>query len=413
MATISMRHAVSQAYGFLLGRPLTILGLTWMPAVFYAVSVDILFGRMSAAAPPASANAVQDPFALSYFAAFLAATALFGAIIATPLTQQALGLREERVAAYLVVGVREFRLFLELLRYYGVLAVALAVAAICAGVFITQAEHYADVHHFSGTWGGLSRESWLDGAAGGFGAALFVVLSIKYGFFLGPVAVAEQRATLFRANALTRGNFWKLAGVTLFISAPASLLLIAGEAAFGDTATSNAFGATLFASILAAGLVVLQALYAGASSAAYSEILETVQVHASAQIEAYEAPARASAESLAAPERASVEYTRAAVASAMPLDMKIATPEADGALSMDWMAPPPDAHFGSDPHDAQHIEDSDEAQTRAATKITAPAMAGPPLPAEIPEHAVNTEFPPPPLDPVGAMTVQAGLRSAA
>jgi hypothetical protein len=114
--------------------------------------------------------------------------------------------------------------------------------------------------------------------------------------------------------------------------------------------------------------------------------------------------------------------------------MEIATPEADTAQSS-WMPPPPDAHFGSDPHDAlAHAAQAAEPAVgdMSATEPAAEAVADAeglsahpgeePLPVEheaqaasaegqtgefetgpVPDHAQNAEFPAPPLDPTGVI----------
>jgi hypothetical protein len=91
MAKISVRHSVAQAYGLLFGRPLTVIGLTWLPAVFYAVAADFLIHRMDAAMATAvpSANGLFGQYAFFYFIALVVATAFYGAVIAVPLTRQA------------------------------------------------------------------------------------------------------------------------------------------------------------------------------------------------------------------------------------------------------------------------------------------------------------------------------------
>ncbi|HTW33780.1 MAG TPA: hypothetical protein VMD53_04110 [Rhizomicrobium sp.] len=485
MAKISVRHSVAQAYGLLFGRPLSVIGLTWLPAVFYAVAADFLIHRMDAAMATAvpSANGLFGQYAFFYFVALVVATAFFGAVIAVPLTRQAFGLREEQVAVHLVVGGREFRLFFAFLRYYAIAVTTLVVLAVGAGVAITQGTPYAAAHGVPAVWQGYPLETWANSIAGAVTVIIFSVIAVRYGFFLDAIAAVEDHARLRRAASLSRGNFWAIA-TTLFIAAmPACLLLLACEMTFGGLRLSTlglaAAETTPFAGILAAGLVVLHALLAGASAGAYAEMAEQMAqegepyepVHAPAAVYA-QAPA-----AFVAPAETTYQAEVPHMAAPEIPPMEIATPEADAvqaatAPAPDWMPPPPDAHFGSDPHDAQHhdmnlhhelptealaaavaaaeahpveaqnapVESPTEtpvvAETAAesiaaehgAAEPTPPAESGAEAqpaaseaatqvvgfdghPTELPEHAHNAEFPPPPLDPAGVLSAQAGFHS--
>src|SRR3974390_1306181 len=117
MAKITVRHAAAAGYGLLFGRPLTVLGLTWLPAAVYAAVASTLVRDMSEAmayATPAISG-VAARYVFVYFTGLVVATAAFGALIAVPLTRQAFGLRDEPVMAHLVVGPREGRMFFALL----------------------------------------------------------------------------------------------------------------------------------------------------------------------------------------------------------------------------------------------------------------------------------------------------------
>src|SRR5271155_1225432 len=299
MAKISVRHGVAQAYGLLFGRPLTVIGLTWLPALFYAFGADFLIHRMDAAMAGAvpSANGLFGQYAFFYFVALGAAAAFYGAVIAVPLTKQAFGLREEQVAVHLVVGAREFRLFFGFLRYYAIAVTTLVVLAIGAGVAITQGMHYAAAHGFPAVWHGYPLETWLNSTAGAITVIIFSVLAVRYGFFLDAIAAVEDHAKLRRAAQLSRGNFWFIATTLFVVGVPACLVLLACEMTFGGLNLNlsslglAAAETTPFAGILAAGLVVLHALLAGASAGAYAERAEQVVQESEAYEVAHAAPA--------------------------------------------------------------------------------------------------------------------------
>jgi hypothetical protein len=373
MAKISVRHSVAQAYGLLFGRPLTVIGLTWLPAVFYAVGADFLIHRMDAAMAVAvpSANGLFGQYAFFYFIALVVATAFYGAVIAVPLTKQAFGLREEQAAVHLVVGAREFRLFFAFLRYYAVAVTTLVVLAIGAGIAITQGMPYAAAHGLPAVWRGYPLETWLNSTAGAITVIIFSAIAVRYGFFLDAIASVEDHAKLRRAAQLSRGNFWPIA-TTLFVTGvPAFLVLLACEMTFGGLNLNlsslglAAAETTPFAAILAAGLAVLHTLLAGASAGAYAEMAEQL-AQDSEPYEPVHTPAAVYAQApvgFAAPAETAYQAEVAETAAPEIAPMEIAVPEAGPlhaagmtAPVTDWMPPPPDAHFGSDPHDAHHHE---------------------------------------------------------
>lgn len=481
MAKISVRHGVAQAYGLLFGRPFAVIGLTWLPAVFYAVAASYLVQRMNGAMAVAvpSSSGLLGQYAFFYFCALVVATAFFGALIAVPLTRQAFGLRDEAAAIHLVMGAREFRMFLALLRFYALLVVALVVLYVGFGVAISQGTHYAASHHMTATWQGLPLEMWFNSAALALSSIVFLVLASRYGFFLDAVAAVEDRARLSRASALAQGNFWKIALTWLFVGVPAGIVLVACAMTFGGVSVTGfaPAGTTAFAGILTVGLIVLHTLAAGASACAYAELAEDA-AHEAEPIgyAPHHGPAMAFAQAAAEPAavtiaeepQLAVAYQAAAFGTAAQTGMEIATPEAERAAAS-WVAPPPDAHFGADPHDAlphapegaAAAEHGDTAEPDAMTEAAQPEAAQPEALAEavaaaeaashpgearnpsedeqargaathlavdeanaqivgfdghpIPDHAQQAEFPPPPLDPAGAiasaMRAQSGFHT--
>lgn len=468
MTKISVRHCVAQAYGLVLGRPLTVIGLTWLPAAFYGVCAAYLIGRMHSAMVEAvpSAGGLLGQYAFFYFALLVAATALFGATIAVPLTRQAFGLREERAAVHLVIGARELRLFFALIRYYALTVATMVIFAIAAGIAVSQGTHYATENRLALDWLGIPLQTWLNSSAAAAAILLFLFFAVRFGFLLDAVASVEDHAGLGRVRALSHGNFSRIAAILVITMIPAGLLFVACEMTFGGltlTAANQGFSldpadTTLFAGILAVALVVLHILAAGASAAAYSEMAEAAaQENVSTDRIGYRThePAAAYADAGAAPadlRSGNYVHEAAPVAESSPVAeqaMEIATPEADGATLaepatiIDWMPPPADAHFGSDPHDAVSHESDAGAARQAdagASEVPVASQAADATPedttaghasdavaahpdiadaaaeavgdaAEIPDHAHDAEIPPPPLDPAGAMSVQSGFHS--
>ncbi len=289
MAKISVRHGVARAYGFLFGRLFQVLGLSWLPALFYAVAATFLIERLSAAmqsAVPADANLLGE-YALFYLLALITVTAFLGAVIAVPLTREAMGRHDEWAAAHFVVGPREGRMFFALLRFYAVIVIAAIALAFAVGIAVTTAARYAETQHLQLDWAGIRFQVWLNLAAALVAAAVFLIVAARLSFLLAPMAAAEKHVSLARAVRMSRGNFWRTAFVYLAVGVPTALLLLTCETSFGGLEMGKTLPSgmqafytvapshiAIFATVLAVGLVVLQALFAGASAAAYEELAD-------------------------------------------------------------------------------------------------------------------------------------------
>ncbi len=413
MAAISVRHSLAQAYGLLFGQPLTIIGLSWLPAAVYAVAAGDLLRRMEATAAATPMSSGSLGYVFLYLAILFVATALFGALIAVPLARQVFGVREERVAAHLVVGIRELRMFVALLRYYGTILGVLVVLTVVAGIAIDQGVGFAAAHGVAASLYGIPLKTWLNSIAGAAAIILFSALAVRYGFLLAALAAVEDEVRLARAAALSRGNFWAIMTILLIISAPVVVVFLAGEMTFGGLGGTGLglapANAMTFAGILAAALVVLHALSAGASAGTYSEMAEAAAQEGEriehATYRSFE-PVMASADLGTAQgehggshawEFHSVPTTEARSSN---------TQHIAEAPTMDWV-PPPDADFGSDPHDAQP---DGLMQPEAAQDGTAAAELQPTArtEAEWPDH--NHLLPP--LESVGTMTAQSGFHTS-
>jgi hypothetical protein len=453
MAKISVRHGVARAYGFLFGRLFQVLGLSWLPAVFYAVAATFLIQRMSGAmqsAVPADAGLLGE-YAFFYLSALVAVTAFLSAVIAVPLTREALGLRDEPVAAHFVVGGREARMFFALLRFYAVVVCALIALAFAAGIAVTTAARYAEVQHLNFNWAGIPFQMWLNLGAGLVAACVFLIVAARLGFLLAPMAAAEKHVKLVRASRMSRGNFWRIAFTYIVAGLPTTLLLLTCETTFGGLhmgktlpSGTQAFYTVapdhiaIFAAILAAGLVVLQALFAGASASAYEELADAAAYETAptaTPAPAFHEPAMAFAEAgprefgdarpgdHRGPELRQNELredlaSRAAAEAAMPMFVA-AQPEehampledhdlrAQPAASSEEAAAQPEEHVQEAAAAVEHPAEQPQAEEHEAAAEHAEATAHADAGVEQSEEApAIVEYTPeaPPLDPVGAMT---------
>src|SRR6202789_898706 len=303
MGKIPVGRTIARGYGFLAGQLGTVLGLGWLPAAFYAAAAWFCLERMGAAMQLATpSSAAFNQFTAVDFLALLVATALLVPTVALPFTQAALGLKQERVAAHFVFGMGEARLFLALLRFFAVvIAVLAALAFACQtaiGIGLPEPGTGRAGFAMPVEWYGIAPRIWLEGAAACLLSAGYLFLKVRLGFFLPASAAAEEKVTLGRAWVLSRGNSWRLAIVSLAIATPAVLVLGAAVYAIegdslGDvlrTAWSRVPSegvsalyrlqydhALALAGVGAVALVVMNALFAGASAAAYQTIREAAE----------------------------------------------------------------------------------------------------------------------------------------
>lgn len=299
MEKIPVGKSIAGAYGFFFGRFLTILGLSWLPASLLAVARYHFVANAGAGFVPAHLCA------LAYFLIAL----LLVSSIAVSLSREALGLRDERMFAHLIIGARELRLFFSLLvadillgilaavLLLGVCALALyakdPVAALIAG---TPLASYPVLHILVCVSGVLALL-----------AEIYAALRLT--FLLTPITAAEGKASLSRAWELSAGNFWRMFVIFIFIAVPVTMaLMIAEYILLGAQFTGIAHqmmadglhpGAPFFqlmqthavglAAIAASAVTLATALSAGASAAAYRSFVPLPEPPE--QLEPYAEPA--------------------------------------------------------------------------------------------------------------------------
>ena len=360
MAKISVRHSVAAAYGLLFGRPLTVIGLTWLPAVFYAYVATYLIRHMNAVmalSAPGAAGRLGEFAYLPNFVALVVATALFGALISVSLSRHAFGMREEPAAAHLVFGMREFRLFLALLRYYALVVGSIVVFALVAGIAISQLTRNLSLPTVAITSQAAPLETWLTflgcGRRVDLPALIYAVQAMDS--FLPAIATVEDGARMERARSGAgnflddrghhadrgrgpQGFYWSRRKNTRRARHCGRLRQRIAVCSDTDGGTDRPLCA--FRRCLGEGLI-----QDGRSPCAgCGPVPPEVQA------------GRCAARSEAQAENWAV--AREIFLPPEPSRMDVATPEADGASDaakvFNWMVPPPDSHFGSDPDDAQH-----------------------------------------------------------
>jgi hypothetical protein len=300
---VPVGQSIERGYGFLFREPLTILGLAWLPAAFYALACGFWLKRLATAmlVSVRPAHGALNDFARLDFLGLVVTTALLSAAIAVPLTRQALGQGDERVAAYFVFGRREARLFVSLTLLYALLLFWLVASTVSLGMAVTAAEA-----RLPALWQGVSIPALLDVASAAFIVAGFLFLSARFGFLQAPAAASEQPSGLLAAWLASRGNSWRLMAVTVAMAVPLGALLAAGLSLWLGTPLHGLLSAALpgsqeaaryqylydhadgFAAVAAVALVLFQALFAGASACAYQAVTGEAAEEAATETSAVE-----------------------------------------------------------------------------------------------------------------------------
>jgi hypothetical protein len=287
MRSLPVGDTIARAWGFAGRRVLPLLGVSWLAAVFYGLVTAYFLTRLSDAMlvwPRPDAGSFNN-FALFYLFCIVVVTAFANAAMALPMTREALEPEDEWRSAYFVIARREWALFANLLLLYVIVIGIVSAIVFAGGVGI--AVSLPMIGH-DGVWQGISLVPVMTGLLAFIAAATGLFLATRFGFFLAPIAAAEPPARLLQSWSLSSGNFWRLLtiGVALFL--PIIVLSLAIDWALFGSQFSDAVGALLspphdktalfqmvqdhtgtIAAIWAGALLLLNAIFAGASANAY------------------------------------------------------------------------------------------------------------------------------------------------
>ena len=296
MNRIHVGQTIGRGYRFLFHRFFAIAGLSWLPALALGVFATLWLPHFASDAALVSKGTLAAYWLGLDALALFAALAFFAATIAVPVTREALGLHDESVFAHFVVGRRELRLFLALLRF-GVLLFAAAVlltllvgfaARLAIPVLVAKMGATSEA---TAAWRGIPLRSFVLGGSAFVLISVLAVLVLRLGFFLAPIAAIEERARVTRAWILSARNFWRVLIVTLALAVPLDLAARAVEyTLFGKQLQAllpqalaahdplllvgwMAQHAVVLAAIGSTVLTLLIALFAGASAMAYRTLM--------------------------------------------------------------------------------------------------------------------------------------------
>ena len=300
MQKIAVGKSIARAYGFLFGRIFQIIGLGWLPALIYAGGYYYFLQHLPASMQFDPRNmAALGPTLGIYGAAGLAAL-LIHSVLAIALTQQALGVRKDVALAHFVIGPRELRLSLAMIRLYFLFVVgyvALIVLAIAASVVAGRfmgggaAAQALGTHASSAAlmFHGSPLIAYAVGVVIFVLFVAFVLAILRMAYLIAPVAAVDHHASLMESWRLTKGSAWRIVLVILGIFIPAAILAGCAIWFLAGSGLANAVhdmqavqppnsrilmqfesaNAFVFACIAGIALVVMAALQAGATAAGY------------------------------------------------------------------------------------------------------------------------------------------------
>lgn len=281
---------ILRAWGFAGRRIVPLLGASWLTAAFYAAALAYFLGHLSDAmlVSPRPDPGSFNNFALFYMFCVVLVTALANAAMAVPMFREAFETGGEWKTVYFSIAFREWALFSNTLLLYILIIGIVSAIAFAGSVGIAVS---LPMIGNGGIWHGIPAAPVMIGilTIAALAAALF--LATRFGFFLATTAVVDSPARLLRAWSLSRGNFWRILGLGLGLILPVVIAAILAiwavcDASFGD-AMNGLFSAShdntvLFqmihdhaggiAVVCAIALLVLNAVFAGASEIAYARV---------------------------------------------------------------------------------------------------------------------------------------------
>jgi hypothetical protein len=290
MTRISVGRAIGRAYGFFFGQFLEILGLSWLPAAFFAAVAFWWIGRLSADIT-ALTTTVSTGMRLRLLAetgVFVVSALFFSSVVAVSLARAAIDGERSRAFAYFVVGARELRLFLASFALMVLLIAAIVLLTVAMGIAVDLGlVHWVGAllpgpkvfsSELGETWRGIPVRAIVAVVALFAVAASAGAIAVRLGFLLPPLAAEGGRAILARAARASHGNFWRttlvmiVVAVPVFAIAASFVFAIIGRGAASDVPAILSAHVAALATILSASLFAFVALTAGASAAAWRAI---------------------------------------------------------------------------------------------------------------------------------------------
>lgn len=234
MAKIPVGETIAHAYGFAFREFPKLLGIVWAPlAVSIAVGLMLTPGFFGNHVDPGDQDAIAR-FSGRMLPISLLILLPIRAMIATGVSEQALGMRAGTTFVYFSLGASIWRFIASWLLVMVAMIVLVVGIAVVGGILLVIGA--VALNHM------LTSPSPAAGVA--FAAAILVFyaaiifLVVRLTFFIPPVVVAERKIDLARVWQLSHGNFWRIFVIGLALVIPLGLIALA--------AALMIYGATLF-----------------------------------------------------------------------------------------------------------------------------------------------------------------------
>jgi hypothetical protein len=220
--TIPVGKTIAFAYQFTLENLGAIIGLIWLPTVAITVGgffADTTYSATVNTAMQEGRSAAAGQAVMGLLAWYLLSI-LLSAMAATAVTRQALGLRKGPAFISFSLGLPEFRVF-------GAMLSLIAVLLLLLLPYLFTVSSVALAAQAGGAGTAVLSLAALALALAGAGGILYVLARLS--FLMLPATVAENVSGLARSWALTRGNFWRIAGVGACTLGPILVIMGVGE----------------------------------------------------------------------------------------------------------------------------------------------------------------------------------------
>ena len=227
MNKIPVRQTLAQTFGLVFGRPLTLLRLTWVPALL-SVGVGFVLDRNAIRYEAAGEGGPENMGLYVLMGTVSLATTLFlNGVAGVAVTREVFTPGTARGPAYFPTGLTEWRMFLANLR----LLLALVALACVAFLVSALALVLAGVD-MSGVAPAAPTLATSFAGIVSLVAFIYVFISaVRMGFFLPATIVSEQNGGLRRAHGLSVGNFLRMLAILFVVIAPVLALFVMGQAA--------------------------------------------------------------------------------------------------------------------------------------------------------------------------------------
>jgi len=292
MMRISVGDTILRAWGFAGRRFLPLLGAGWLTAAFYAAAMTYLLTHLGDAmlVSPRPDPGSFNNFALFYMFCIVLVTALANAAMSVPMLRESFAPGGEWKSVYFSIALREWSLFSNTLLLYVLIIGIVSAIAFAGSVGIAVS---LPMIGNQGVWQGIALAPVMITVLAIVALAAGLILATRFGFFLATTATVDTQAHMLQAWGLSRGNFWRILGLGLGLIVPVIVLAMAAIWAVCGAAFADALNAVFssphentplfqmihdhaegIAIVCAVALLVLNAIFAGASQIAYAKVAE-------------------------------------------------------------------------------------------------------------------------------------------